>query len=52
MLAGVCSGGMKPIVNIAEVETFPSGHGDVFAARHGLLSRPLGGAQILEGGKT
>jgi uncharacterized cupin superfamily protein len=37
---------MKPFLNIAEVETFPSGHGELFAARHGLLSRPLGGSKI------
>jgi hypothetical protein len=37
---------VKPLVNIADVETFTSGHGEVFAASHGLLSRPLGGAKI------
>jgi uncharacterized cupin superfamily protein len=37
---------MKPIVNIAEVDTFPSGHGDVFAGTHGLLSRSIGGSKI------
>jgi uncharacterized cupin superfamily protein len=37
---------MKPFVNIADVETFTAGHGEVFGATHGLLSRPLGGAKI------
>jgi uncharacterized cupin superfamily protein len=37
---------MKPFVNIAEVETFPSGHGERFAATHGLVSKPLGGKKI------
>ncbi len=37
---------MKPIVNIADVETFPSGHGDLFAATHGILSRSIGGKRI------
>jgi uncharacterized cupin superfamily protein len=37
---------MRPIVNIADVETFPSGHGERFAATHGLLSKPLGGEKL------
>jgi uncharacterized cupin superfamily protein len=37
---------MKPFVNIADAETFPSGHGERFAATHGLLSKPLGGKKI------
>jgi uncharacterized cupin superfamily protein len=37
---------MKPIVNITDVETFSSGHGDLFAATHGLLSRSIGGSKI------
>jgi uncharacterized cupin superfamily protein len=37
---------MKPILNIADVETFPSGHGDLFGATHGLLSRKLGGVKL------
>jgi uncharacterized cupin superfamily protein len=37
---------VKPIVNIADAETFPSGHGERFAATHGLLSKPLGGRKI------
>jgi uncharacterized cupin superfamily protein len=37
---------MKPIINIADADTFPSGHGDHFAATHGFLSKPLGGQRI------
>jgi uncharacterized cupin superfamily protein len=37
---------MKPIVNIANVDTFQSGHGEVFGASHGQLSRPIGGSKI------
>jgi uncharacterized cupin superfamily protein len=31
---------VKPIVNIADVDTFTSGHGEVFGASHGLLTKP------------
>jgi uncharacterized cupin superfamily protein len=37
---------MKPIVNIADVETFGSGHGDLFGATHGILSRAVGGSKL------
>jgi uncharacterized cupin superfamily protein len=37
---------MKPILNIADVETRENGHGPFFHARHGLLARPLGAQKI------
>jgi uncharacterized cupin superfamily protein len=37
---------MKPILNIADAETFTAGQGEVFAASHGQLSRALGGSKI------
>lgn len=36
----------KPFLNIHEVDTFEAGHGEVFHAKHGLLSRPLGATKI------
>jgi uncharacterized cupin superfamily protein len=45
--SGVLRWLMKPFVNIAEVDTFASGEpGTVFAARHGMLARPLGSSKI------
>ena len=37
---------MKPILNIADAETTVSGNGELFAASHGFLSKPLGGEKI------
>ncbi len=37
---------MKPIMNIADAETFTSGQGEVYGATHAMLSRPLGSSKI------
>ena len=33
---------MKPVINIADVQTFPNGHGEVFAAHIGPLGQSIG----------
>src|SRR5262249_6910289 len=37
---------VKPILNIADVETFNADHDELFGASHGLLARPLGAVKI------